>query len=114
MWVWGVGGWELEKSRQLCSHAPPLLPTPYYRNHIIQDPQRPDQQVDDVAEERRLLVLVDAVPDELKNPSEDEEGDVEPHRKPRADEVERDRNDQHGDGQPPFEREVVDDGDGDQ
>src|SRR3954453_19203859 len=84
------------------------------RNHIIQDPQRPDQQVDDVAKKRRLLVLVNAVPDELKNQSEDEEGDVDPHRKPPADDVDRDRDDQHGDRQPPFEREVVDDGDGDQ
>src|SRR3954451_21631588 len=95
-------------------HPTPDSRFPNHRNHIIQDPQRPNQQVDDVAKERRLLVLVNAVPDELKNPSEDEEGDVEPHRKPRADDVERDRDDQHGDRQPPFEREVVDDGDGDQ
>src|SRR4051794_28780527 len=115
--VWGVGSeaWEKTEAASLPHPTPySLRPIPNHRNHVIQDPQRSDQQVYDVAKKRRLLVLVHAVPDELENPPEDEERDVDRHRQPRADEVERDRDDQHRNGQTPLQREVIDDRDRDQ
>src|SRR4051794_31592850 len=113
--VWGVGrrAWEKTEAASL-PHRTPYSLLPNHRNHVIQDPKRSDQQVYDVAKKRRLLVLVDAMADELKNPSEDEERDVDRHRQPRTDEVERDRDDQHRNRQTPLQREVIDDGDRDQ
>src|SRR5262245_38793899 len=80
----------------------------HHGHHVVENPERPNQQVQKVLQKRRLLVLVDAVPDELEDPSEDEEGDVDPERNPRAGEVERRGNDQHDQREPPFEGEVDD------
>ena len=45
-------------------------------NNVVEDPQRPDEQVQGVRQERRLALLVHAVADELKNPAENEQGDI--------------------------------------
>src|SRR5205085_10977831 len=37
-------------------------------NHVVENPERPDEEMNEVAHERWLFVLVHAVTDELKNP----------------------------------------------
>jgi len=57
-------------------------------NHVVEDPQRSDQQMQSVRQKRRLPLLIDAVANELENPAENEERHIDPERQQSADEVE--------------------------
>src|SRR5207244_6668735 len=84
------------------------------RHQVVQDPQRPDQEMQRVLEERWLAFLIDAVSDELKDPADDEQRDIEPERQERADVVEECGDDEHDRAEAPVENQIDDFGDHDQ